>query len=124
LKVAVLGCSTGAEAYSVASTIRSARPELKLAMHAMDISILAVEVAKKSGVYSLADSQLFQCMTDAGFGQLFDRDRNIVKVKPWIREEINWSVGNAAEPVIDMLGPQDIVVANNFLCHMDDSTAE
>src|SRR5262249_28898657 len=30
LRVAVLGCSTGAEAYSVAWTIRSARPDLKL----------------------------------------------------------------------------------------------
>jgi mannose-6-phosphate isomerase-like protein (cupin superfamily)/SAM-dependent methyltransferase len=124
LKVAVLGCSTGAEAYSVASTIRSVRSEVKLAMHAMDISNMAVEVAK-SGAYSIADSQLFQCMTDAEFGQLFDRDPNIVTVKPWIREGIHWSVGNAAEPdIIDALGPQEIVVANNFLCHMDDAMAE
>jgi len=124
LKVAVLGCSTGAEAYSVAWAARSARPDLKIAMHAMDISDVAVEVAKR-GTYSLVESQLFQLVTDAQFEELFDRDQDIVTVKPWIKEGIDWSVGDAAEQdVIDALGPQDIVVANNFLCHMDDSMAE
>src|ERR1700733_9583414 len=57
LRVAVLGCRTGAEAYSVAWTIRSARPDLKLILQAVDISSLAVEVGK-SGAYSLVGSQL------------------------------------------------------------------
>src|SRR5262245_49606566 len=46
LRVAVLGCSTGVEAYSVAWIVRSARPDLKLILRAMDISKRAVEVAK------------------------------------------------------------------------------
>ena len=37
LKVAVLGCSTGADAYSIAWTIRSVRPDLKLILHAVDV---------------------------------------------------------------------------------------
>lgn len=124
LKVAVLGCSTGAEAYSVAWAIRSARPDLKLTLQATDISSLAIEVAK-SGVYSIAGSQLVRYVTEAEFGELFDRDQDIVTVKPWISEGIDWSVCNAAEPdIIDTLGSQDIVVANNFLCHMDDAMAE
>src|SRR5208282_3446207 len=57
LRVAVLGCSTGAEAYSVAWKIRSARPDLKLIFHAVDISRQAVEIAK-SGMYSLTVPQL------------------------------------------------------------------
>jgi SAM-dependent methyltransferase len=124
LRVAVVGCSTGAEAYSIAWTVRSARPDLKLAMHAIDVSSLAVETAK-SGAYSAAESQLFQSVTDAEFAQLFDRGPDIVTVKPWIREGIDWGIRNAADPdITDALGPQDIVVANNFLCHMDDSAAE
>jgi SAM-dependent methyltransferase len=124
LKVAVLGCGPGAEPYSVAWTIRSARPDLKLSLHAMDISSLAIEAAK-IGVYSLAESRLFEVMTEAEFDELFDRDRDKVTVKPWIKEGIAWSVGDAGEPdIIDALGSQDIVVANNFLCHMDDAMAE
>jgi mannose-6-phosphate isomerase-like protein (cupin superfamily)/SAM-dependent methyltransferase len=129
LRVAVLGCSTGAEAYSVAWTIRSTRPRLKLVMHAVDISSLAVEVGQ-SGVYSsvasqLTNTDLFERMTGAEIDELFDRVGDAMTVKSWIKEGIEWNVGNVGEPeIIDRLGPQDIVVANNFLCHMDDSMAE
>ena len=129
LRVAVLGCSTGAEAYSVAWRIRSARPDLKLVLYAVDISSLAVEVGK-SGVYSLATSELtntdmFERMTGAEIEELFDRDGDAVAVKSWIKEGIKWDVGDVREPeILDTLGLQDIVVANNFLCHMDPSMAE
>ena len=129
LRVAVLGCSTGAEAYSVAWTIRSARPDLKLILHAMDISKQAVEVGK-CGVYSLKAPQLgntdiFERVTRAEIEELFDRDRDTVTVKSSIKELIKWNVGDVGNAeVLDSLGPQDIVVANNFLCHMDDAEAE
>jgi SAM-dependent methyltransferase len=129
LKVAVLGCSTGAEVYSVAWTIRSARPDLKLFLHAMDISEEAVKVGKR-GVYSLADSQLtnkdiLERMTRAEIEELFNREGDILTVKSWIKDGIEWSVGDVGEPaILAALGPQDLVVANNFLCHMDASMAE
>ena len=129
LRVTVLGCSTGAEAYSVAWRIRSARPDLNLIMHAMDISKQAVEVAK-CGVYSLAASQLtatrvFERMTAAEMEELFDRDGDVMTVKSWIKEGIKWQVGDVGESeILDALGSQDMVVANNFLCHMDPSEAE
>jgi mannose-6-phosphate isomerase-like protein (cupin superfamily)/SAM-dependent methyltransferase len=128
LKVAVLGCSFGAEAYSVAWTIRSARPDLKLIFHAVDISRKAVEVGKR-GAYPLAsaltNTDLFERMTESEIEEMFDRDRDVATVKPWIRDGIEWHVGDVGNPeIIDVLGPQDIVVANNFLCHMDAGTAE
>jgi hypothetical protein len=57
LRVCVLGCSTGAEAYSLAWIIRSARPDLKLVLTAVDSSKQAVEVAQR-GVYPLSASEL------------------------------------------------------------------
>jgi mannose-6-phosphate isomerase-like protein (cupin superfamily)/SAM-dependent methyltransferase len=129
LRVAVLGCSTGVEAYSVAWTIRSARPDLKLVLQAMDISKRAVEVGR-SGVYSLAtpkvtDTNIFERMTEAEMEELFDRDADVMTVKSWIKKGIDWHVGDVGElDTIDALGPQDMVVANNFLCHMDDCMAE
>jgi chemotaxis methyl-accepting protein methylase/mannose-6-phosphate isomerase-like protein (cupin superfamily) len=129
LKVAVLGCSIGAEAYSIAWRIRSARPDLKLILQAVDISKQAVEVAER-GVYSIAVPQLtftniFERMTSAEMAELFDRDGDVVKVKSWIKEGMKWGVGDVGEPeIVTALGPQDIVVANNFLCHMDDWMAE
>lgn len=129
LSVAVLACSTGAEAYSVAWRIRSARPDLKLIMNAVDISKQAVEFAKR-GVYSftapeLSNTRIFERMSPAEIDEFFDRDGDAATVKPWIKAGIEWRVGDVGEPeTVDTLGSQDMVVANNFLCHMSDSEAE
>lgn len=129
LRVAVLGCSTGAEAYSVAWKIRSARPDLQLALQAVDISRDAVEIGK-AGVYPLktpqvTSSDIFERITAGEMGELFDRDGDVAIVKPWIRDGIEWHDGDVGDPeILNVLGPQDIVIANNFLCHMDPRTAE
>jgi len=49
LKIAVLGCSIGAEVYSILWTIRSARPHLKVVWHAVDISKEILNFAEKGG---------------------------------------------------------------------------
>jgi chemotaxis methyl-accepting protein methylase/mannose-6-phosphate isomerase-like protein (cupin superfamily) len=129
LKVAVLGCSTGVEAYSIAWSIRSARPDLKLALHAVDISKRAVEFGQ-CGRYSLADPQLtdtdvLERMTETEMTDFFDRNGDEVEVKSWIKEGIKWQVGDVVKPeTIDALGLQDIVIASNFLCHMYPLMAE
>ena len=129
LRVAVLGCSTGVEAYSIAWRIRSARPDLKLTLHAVDISKRAVEFGE-CGRYSLVDPQLtdtdvFERMSDTEMMDLFDRDGDVVTVKSWIKEGINWEVGDVAKSeTIYVLGPQDLVIASNFLCHMYPLMAE
>jgi SAM-dependent methyltransferase len=127
LRVAVLGCSTGAEVYSIAWRIRSARPDLKMILQAVDLSKPAVEIGK-SGVYSLVgthSANLFERMTKADIDELFDRDGYMVTVKSWIREGMDWHVADAADgKIVDLLGHQDILVANNFLCHMDPPNAE
>jgi SAM-dependent methyltransferase len=129
LRVAVLGCSIGAEAYSISWRIRSARPDLKLVFYGMDISPDALRIAE-SGAYSSASSQfagkdVFDRMTDFEIDALFDRKGDMFVIKPWIKEGMNWLVGDAGDPkIVDTLGPQDIVIANNFLCHMNPPAAE
>ena len=129
LRVAVLGCSFGAEAYSVAWRVLSARPDLELILNAVDVSPQAVEFARR-GAYPIAASLLtgpaiFERMTAAEREEFFETDGEVAEVRPWIKESIRWSVGDVYEPgMVDQLGPQDIVVANNFLCHMAPSEAE
>lgn len=127
--VAVLGCSTGAEAYSVAWTIKSARPDLTLNLQAVDISRQAVEFAQE-GVYSLTTPQLsgttiVERVAKKEMSSIFDQDGERIAVKDWIKQGISWHVGDAGDPaLIDSLGNQDLVIANNFLCHMDSPEAE
>src|SRR5690348_6720623 len=55
--LAVLGCSSGAEVYSISWAIRSVRPDLRLRMHAADISSEIVAVAER-GVYRSETSEI------------------------------------------------------------------
>jgi chemotaxis methyl-accepting protein methylase len=129
LTISVLASSSGAEVYSILWTIRSARPDLKVRMHAVDTSNEVLQVAR-NGVYSFRVSELthtaiFERATEAEIRAMFDADGAQARVKPSLKEGIIWQVGNAASPgLAEILGPQDIVVANNFLCHMDPAAAE
>jgi chemotaxis methyl-accepting protein methylase len=129
VRIAVLGCSIGAEVYSILFTIRSERPDLKVALHAVDISKEILAFAEK-GVYDASTSAFvgastFERLTLNEKRQMFDWDGDQAKVKPWLREGITWKVGDAADPgLISILGSQDIVIASNFLCHMAPVDAE
>jgi SAM-dependent methyltransferase len=129
VNVTVLGCSTGAEVYSIAWSIRTARPDLRLILNGVDISKAAVEFAEQ-GAYSLTSSQLsstaiFERMTAQEMAELFDRDGEVMRVKSWIKEGLTWQVGDVGDwESLERLGPQDIVIASNFLCHMEPPDAE
>lgn len=131
LKLAFLACSNGAELYSVLWTIRSARPDLHLIPHAVDISREILRLAQQ-GTYSLTapelvDEQIFARMDGEDMQEIFDVDseRGEARIKPWIKEGTIWHLGDAASPqILNAMEPQDMVLANNFLCHMDPLRAD
>jgi chemotaxis methyl-accepting protein methylase len=149
LHVTILGCSKGAEVYSFCYTIRSARPDLDLRLHGVDLDPDVLNFAKE-GVYSrkspgvpethtssiqseeLASKtsagqtrSVFERMSSDEIAALFDCEDEQASVKPQFREGITWHLGNAGDPtLIDVLGLQDIVVANRFLCHMQPEQAD
>ncbi len=129
LKIAVVACSFGAEAYSIIYTIRSARPDLKIIMRAVDISEEAVKLAEQ-GEYSARNSELMNTdilkhVSEEEMCGMFDRHDDKLRIKSWIKEGIIWHVADAGDPALrNFLEPQDIVVASNFLCHMDPPDAE
>src|SRR6516225_9598610 len=129
LRIAVLACSIGAEVYSILWTIRSARPDLKVSLGAVDISNEILNFAEQ-GIYTLDTSEfvgapIFERMTAHEKREMFDWEGDQAKVKSWLREGIAWRLGDAADPeLIRDLGPQDMVVASNFLCHMAPADAE
>lgn len=129
LEIAVLGCSVGAEVYSIAWVLRSARPDLEIALHGVDISPDVVRVAVE-GVYAPGMSDLvgvgiFERLTERERQGIFHWDGDTGRVKDWLREGIEWHVDDACDPELaSRIGRHDIVVASNFLCHMDRPTAE
>jgi chemotaxis methyl-accepting protein methylase len=127
--IAVMGCSIGVEVYSILWTLRSSRPDLECVVHAVDISPDVLRVAER-GVYSVAAadmvrSSLFEGMTDAERREIFDWDGDEARIKPWLRQGITWQLGDASDPnLATSVGLCDLVVANNFLCHMTSRRAE
>jgi chemotaxis methyl-accepting protein methylase len=148
--ISVLACSKGAEVYSIVWAIRAARPDLKVRLHALDISEEILKFAE-GGVYSLTEAMaetpenvdtaasgdvnwntrrdqiapIFERMTAAEVESMFEVEGDEASVKPWFKEGIRWLRGDAADPqLLNTLGSQDIVVANRFLCHMQPATAE
>ncbi len=129
LRIAVLGCSIGAEVYSILWIIRSVRPDLKVLLNAVDISKEILSFAE-NGIYTPNTSQLvgasiFERLIEAEMVEMFDWEGDQARVKSWLREGITWQLGDAADPeLLDILGPQDMVVASNFLCHLARADAE
>lgn len=129
LNVAVLGASNGAEVYSIVWAIRAFEPLARPAVHAVDISPEALESAR-AGTYSLTGSEvvgepIFERLSELEMVDLFDRQHDRFRVKDWISQGISWHLADACDPLLrDLLGPQDIVVANRFLCHMAPANAE
>ena len=149
--IAVLACSKGAEVYSIVWAVRSARPDLKLRLHALDISEEILNFAA-GGVYSLAETDapkpknrevkaavgnvswntsrdqiapISERMTAAEVESIFEVEGDEANVRPWLKEGIHWLLGDAGDPqLVSTLGTQDIVVANRFLCHMQPAAAE
>jgi SAM-dependent methyltransferase len=131
--------------------MRTAKPELKLHIRAVDIDAEVVEFAE-GGVYYLGnragerDSSLdplsplgelaaktsgdqstsvFEPMSADEIAAMFECEGERARVRPQFRENIAWSVGDAGDPkLVDEFGLQDIVVANRFLCHMQPKEAE
>jgi chemotaxis methyl-accepting protein methylase len=129
LRIAVFACSAGAEVYSILWTIRSARPDLTVQMRAIDISKEILNFAE-TGIYASNTSELVGCsiferLSASEMEEMFDWQGEQARIKRWLREGIIWQLGDARDPeLIRVLGAHDIVVANNFLCHMDPPSAE
>lgn len=123
MRLAVLGCSTGAELYSAVWMVRTGRPEGKVRALGIDISESSIRTAAR-GVYAL-DGRELMGVPEPTLERLFTRQEDARKVQDWLREGVTWRVGDASSPeLVADLGQQDIVLANNFLCHMPPQRAK
>jgi chemotaxis methyl-accepting protein methylase len=150
--ISVVACSKGAEVYSILWALRSSRPDLRLRLRAVDISQEIVDFAEK-GVYSrtspdvlkapnqegIAEKRdltwntyrdqcnvsIFERLTDKEVEAMFEVEGDQARVRSWLKDGIIWLRGDAGDPeLVSILGPQDLVVANRFLCHMKPAAAE
>jgi chemotaxis protein methyltransferase CheR len=94
----------------------------------VDISKEILSFAEK-GIYApdtsqIVNASIFERLTEAEKTEMFDWEGDQAKVKSWLREGITWHLADADPKLIKIPGPQDMVVASNFLCHMAPADAE
>src|SRR5262249_14659332 len=127
--IAVIGCSNGAEVYSLVWAIRSSRPDLNINLQAVDIS-KSILTAAEEGIYLHSGTQgqrvsMFVRMNDQEVKAMFELSHDQFRIRPYLKHGIRWVLGDAADPELTtVLGPQDLVIANRFLCHMKPTFAE
>jgi len=123
LSVTVVGCSEGAEVFSIFYTIRKAQPDLKVNILAFDISEPVLEIARE-GIF-LRSSKLFKYINATETDELFDQAGESLKIKKAFMEGIHWRHDDPTrEPVKSSLPKQDIVFINRLLFHMSTTEAD
>ena len=137
LRLASIGCSTGAELYSFLYKLRSSLPDMNITGVGVDLSPGVVDVAR-SAVYEAArpasvDVGLFDPgapeadrLSDETVSEMFEKTSSeSLCVRGWIRADTRWLVADAADSnLINLIGTQDVVLANNVFGPMDDDLVE
>jgi chemotaxis methyl-accepting protein methylase len=138
VRLASAGCSSGAELYSVVFTLRTARPDLRVEALGFDVASGVVEAARDGvyhrdrpasalGIFATGGSELDPALVPPGDwqGRLFEETAGALRVRDRLREGMRWEVADASDPsLLERFGPQDAVLANNFLGPMPDWLAE
>ncbi len=124
MRVLVAGCSIGCEAYTLAGYLSARFPALEVAIEAFDIDPVAVEHAR-SGLYSpeFVKEAVFQGPFADVANALLSRSGEDWSIKPEIAQRASFDVGDALEERPLDVGRFDLVLAQNFMVHMDDVRA-
>lgn len=129
LRVASVGCSSGAELYSALWVVRGTRPDLRVTATGLDIDAASLRKAQ-AGTFTRNDRELSnlseeEIATLCDPSGVFVADGESLSVAPWVRAGCSWLLADVREPTLARaLGPHDVVFANNILCHMHDAEAE
>lgn len=123
VQINMFACSTGAEVYSVASELRRCHPELKWHIHASDLHEHTVSQARRAR-YARDDECLGASSTPARCAQVFDPSGKDWRVKPGIRQRVEFAQLDLLRGDLEACVPAaDVVFVQNVLFHMDEKSA-
>lgn len=123
LRVAVLGCSAGAELYSAMWAIRSVRPDLHVEAAGVDSSESALRTAAR-GEYT-CDSRELADLPDRLVVQMLEPAGSVLTVRRPYRESVSWHLLDVGDPaLVERLGERDLVLGNNVFIHLPETLAD
>jgi trans-aconitate methyltransferase len=115
LQIVVVGCSSGAEPYTIASVLAQRRPQAEFHITAVDIDAAVLAQAERA-CYSPADAS----GADADFlAATFEAEGADLRVRAALRACVTFQRGDVLDAqAIAALPRADLVVAQNFLYHL------
>jgi len=123
LRILVFACSSGAEAYTLASVLMKSRPGLEFTIEASDLHEEMVERGRR-GVYTRDEVLHGDDVAEDFVAATFDAVDGQFVVKPEIRARVSFSCANlVSDDLPQRFGPADIVLAQNVLFHLDPPAA-
>lgn len=123
LDILLFACSNGAEAYTVASRIRNAMPELDFQIHASDLHTEMIEKATAAR-YTRDEVLHSDYITDEFIRTTFDVDGDGYSVQPAIQALVTFARADLLDARLrDRYARADLVFAQNVLFHLDPASA-
>jgi len=117
VRIVSLGCSTGAELYSILWLIRMGRPSQNVQALGIDIAEECIQAASR-GVYPCRVIEV-AAISETRHERLFTREGKTLVIQSWLKEAVTWAVGDAcSSDLAARFGLHDVVIANNFLFQM------
>jgi len=125
LEIALLACSNGAEAYTIASWLRRHRPELDFHIHATDLHPQMVDRAAAAS-YSRDEVLHSVFMTEDFLRRTFVEDDGRFVVRPEIRRHVSFGQADLLDgrALSAQFGSVPLVVAQNVLFHLPPEACE
>lgn len=118
LRIVVMGCSTGAEPYTLSSLLLQRRPDLAVEIEAFDIDRGTLDIARNA-TYDAATVFANPLVSESFAATTFDRDGERMTVKPAVAARVSFQLKDAADSRLKSeLAPADIVFAQNLMCNL------
>jgi chemotaxis protein methyltransferase CheR len=118
LEIAVLGCSNGSEAYTIASVLKERRPHLRFRITGFDIDSDCVRTAANRR-YKPEEIYNNKIIAETFVTRTFDREGDSFVVNGDIAAHVQFALADVLSPdLLRTVGLCDVVFAQNFLFHL------
>lgn len=118
LRIVVVGCSSGAEPYSISSVLLHHRPQLAVTIDAYDIDTDMISVAR-SATYSASAVLDNALVTPEFVARTFDPSGEFFVVKRHVADRVRFHHADVLDPAhASRIAPADIVFAQNVMCNL------
>jgi chemotaxis methyl-accepting protein methylase len=118
LRIVVVACSMGAEAYSIASLLRLRQPQLEFEIDAFDIDPSVIEIAQQARYerdWVLRKGHVTPDLVATTFDDVGGR----FVVKPAVAQRVRFRTGDILDTdAVKRVPLADIVYAQNMMCNM------